>query len=450
MAKLTKRVVDAAEVRDADYIIWDDEIPGFGLRVFPSGKRSYLVQYRALGRTRRYAIGLQGVWTPEKARKEAKAQLGRVAGGENPAEERRLDQQAMTIKELCDRYMEELDAGTIIGRSGRPKSASTIDTDKSRITRHIVPLIGTRRLKDITTADVVRMMKDIMAGKTRRNEKTKKKRGRSIVKGGPGTAARTVGVLGGIFTYAKDELGIDLPSNPAHGIRKPKDRVRNRRLSHAEYRILGKILVRAEENPDYAKTVAMIRLLAMTGCRRGEIIKLQWDELDAQHSSLCLRATKTGDSVRPIGLPALELIEERYAANASEWVFPGERQDGPFGSFPNQWKKIFKDTELNGLTAHVLRHSFASLANDMGFTEVTVAALLGHSHKSITSRYIHAADTSLIMAADAVSGVVDALLHDVKLANISYALDRTSRRAAMDRLITPANDREPVALVPAA
>src|SRR5262249_5689736 len=110
MAKLTKRIVEAAEAQSKDYVIWDDELPGFGLRVFTSGKRSYLIQYRSAGRSRRYTIGQHGVWTPELARKEAKVQLGRVAQGDNPAEERQLDHKAITVKELCDLYLNDLKA----------------------------------------------------------------------------------------------------------------------------------------------------------------------------------------------------------------------------------------------------------------------------------------------------------------------------------------------------
>ena len=149
MAKLTKRIVDAAESRDKDYVIWDDDLPGFGLRVFVSGKRSYVIQYRSAGRSRRYTIGLHGVWTPETARQEAKVQLGRVAQGENPAEERQLDHKAITVKELCDLYLNDLKTGLILGKGGRPKKATTIVTDTGRIHRHILPLIGPRRVKDL-------------------------------------------------------------------------------------------------------------------------------------------------------------------------------------------------------------------------------------------------------------------------------------------------------------
>ncbi len=166
MAKINKRAVDAAEVRSKDYFIWDDELPGFGLRVFASGKRSYLIQYRSQGRTRRYTIGLHGVWTPEEARKEARVQLGRVAKGDNPAEERLLDHQAITVKELCDLYLADLKAGLILGKGNRPKKATTVVTDTGRIERHIIPLLGNRRVKDLTKADINKALKDIMAGKT--------------------------------------------------------------------------------------------------------------------------------------------------------------------------------------------------------------------------------------------------------------------------------------------
>jgi len=159
--KITKRVVDAAEVREKDYVIWDDELPGFGLRVFASGKRSYVIQYRTSGRSRRNTIGLHGVWTPETARQEAKVQIGRVAQGDNPAEERQLDHKAITVKELCARYLDDLQAGLIMGKGGRPKKPTTIVTDTGRIERHIIPLIGTRRVKDLTKADINKVLKDI-------------------------------------------------------------------------------------------------------------------------------------------------------------------------------------------------------------------------------------------------------------------------------------------------
>ncbi|MFG1247867.1 tyrosine-type recombinase/integrase [Xanthobacter flavus] len=445
MAKLTKRVVDAADIRDKDYFIWDDELPGFGLRVFASGKRSYLIQYRAAGRTRRYTIGLHGVWTPETARQEAKVQLGRVARGDNPSEERQLDHKAITVKELCALYTADLNAGLILGKGGRPKKPTTIVTDTGRIERHIIPLIGTRRVKDLTKADINKVLKDIMAGKTRVAVKTKKLRGKAIVRGGAGTATRTVGLFGGILTYAVDAGIIEV--NPAHGIKKPKDNVRNRRLTEAEYRTLGQMLRDAAANEKYAMTVDIIRQIALTGCRRSEMISLMWIEADTDASCMRLVDSKEGESIRPIGLPVVEYLEERRKTAAGTYVFPGQGEDNAFGSFPNHWEQIFKDSPLAGVTPHVLRHSFASIANDLGFTEVTIAALVGHSKGSVTSKYIHTLDTALIMAADTISGYINGLLEGIEFKQTAYALDRDSRRAALDLFLTkavgePANEAE--------
>jgi integrase len=306
VTKLTKRVVDSAEAQGKDYVIWDDELPGFGLRVFKSGKRSYLIQYRSAGRSRRYTIGVHGVWTPEVARKEAKIQLGRVAQGDNPAEERQLDHKAVTVKELCELYLKDFEAGLLLGKGGRPKKATTMVMDTGRINRHIVPLIGTRRVKDLVKADINKVLKDIMAGKTRVSVETKKLRGKANVRGGAGTATRTVGLLGGILTYAV-EAGI-IESNPAHGIRKPKDNVRTRRLTEAEYRTLGEMLRAAGQDKKYTITVDIIRQIALTGCRRSEIIGLQWSEVDTETSCLHLADSKEGASIRPIGLPVVECL----------------------------------------------------------------------------------------------------------------------------------------------
>ena len=445
MAKLTKRIVDAADVREKDYFVWDDELPGFGLRVFASGKRSYLIQYRAAGRTRRYTIGLHGVWTPETARQEAKVQLGRVARGDNPSEERQLDHKAITVKELCALYTADLNAGLILGKGGRPKKPTTIVTDTGRIERHIIPLIGARRVKDLTKADINKVLKDIMAGKTRVAVKTKKLRGKAIVRGGAGTATRTVGLLGGILTYAVDAGIIEV--NPAHGIKKPKDNVRNRRLTEAEYRTLGQMLRDAAANEKYAMTVDIIRQIALTGCRRSEMISLMWIEADTDASCMRLVDSKEGESIRPIGLPVVEYLEERRKTAAGTYVFPGQGEDNAFGSFPNHWEQIFNDSPLAGVTPHVLRHSFASIANDLGFTEVTIAALVGHSKGSVTSKYIHTLDTALIMAADTISGYINGLLEGIEFKQTAYALDRDSRRAALDLFLSkavgePANEAE--------
>jgi integrase len=249
------------------------------------------------------------------------------------------------------------------------------------------------------------------------------------VRGGAGTATRTVGLLGGIFSYAV-EAGI-IEHNPAHGIRKPRDNVRNRRLTEAEYRTLGEMLRTAAKDEKYAITVDIIRQIALTGCRRSEIIGLKWSEVDTEASCLRLADSKEGASVRPVGLPVVEFLEARRTHGLGSYVFPGYGNDNAFGSFPNRWEQLFRKSSLSDVTPHVLRHSFASVANDLGFTEVTIAALVGHVKGSVTSKYIHTLDTALIMAADTISGYIQGLLDGIIFRQTTYALDRDSRKIAL-------------------
>lgn len=221
-----------------------------------------------------------------------------------------------------------------MGKGGRPKKSTTIASDIGRIHRHIIPLIGTRRIKDLTKADVSKFLKDVMAGKTRVSVTTKKRRNRTIVRGGAAAASRTVGLLGGIFAYAV-RAGL-INTNPVRGVRRPKDNTRDRRLTEAEYRTLGAILRMAAENERYETTVDIIRQLALTGCRRTEMITLKWIEADTESSCLRLVDSKEGGSVRPIGLPVVEYLEARSKTRTGTYVFPGSGEDNAFGSFPNR------------------------------------------------------------------------------------------------------------------
>lgn len=436
MSKLTKRFVESVTPRSKGHVVWDDELPCFGLRVYPSGKRSYLLQYRAKGRSRRYTIGIHGIWTPETARREAKALLGQIAQGEDPATEREEERRAVTVRQLCEQCIADMETGLILGKGGRPKKPKTIETDIGRIRRHIIPLLGTRRIKDITKPDMNNLMKDIIAGKTRVVMKTEKLRGKAIVTGGPGTAIRTMGLLGGIFTYAI-EAGI-IDQNPTHGLKKPRYKVRDRRLSEAEYRTLGRLLREVHDDRHYGIHAEILRLIALTGCRRGEIINLRWSEVDIEGSCLRLKDSKEGASVRPVGLPVIDYLEAARLKREGTYVFPGQGEDNAVGNFPQSWKKLFADTPLWDVTPHVLRHSFASIANDLGFTEITIAALIGHAKGSVTSKYVHTLDSTLIMAADTVSGYVKALLEGVEFRRNTYTLDRKTRRNAINDMLIEA------------
>jgi integrase len=194
----------------------------------------------------------------------------------------------------------------------------------------------------------------------------------------------------------------------------------------------------AAEDERYQITTDIISQIALTGCRRSEMIKLRWTEADMEASCLRLADSKEGASTRAIGLPVVEFLETQWTRRTGTYVFPGQGDDNAFGSFPNHWEKIFRDTPLADITPHVLRHSFASIANDLGFTEVTIAALVGHAKGSVTSKYIHTLDTALIMAADTISGYVQGLLDGVEFKQTAYALDRDSRKAALARFLQKA------------
>jgi integrase len=404
--KLTKRAVDSLGPRQADYFEWDDELPGFGVRVWPSRQKVYVAQYRAGGRTRRVKLGRHGPLTVEEARRAAKGVLGDVARGGNPAEDRVTQRKSLTVNQLCDSYLAAVDRGLIMGKRGAPKKASTIATDRGRIARHIRPLLGTRLVRDLGQKDLNRFIRDVTIGATAVTEKTAKKRGKAIVEGGAGTATRTTGLLGGILSFAVSE-GI-ISSNPAVGVKRPAGKPRQRRLTADEYRKLARALSEAEMEGETTQATNGIRLLAMTGCRLGEIQNLNWVEVDETGGCFRLEDTKEGASVRPIGRPVFDLLAHIKKDSTSAFVLPSIRGVGAFGGMPKACKRIIARAALSDVTPHTLRHSFASVAGDLGFSESTIAALLGHAKGSVTSRYVHHLDSVLIGAADKVSSAIRA------------------------------------------
>ena len=376
MARLTKRIVDALTPGTPDYFAWDDELPGFGVRVWPSGRKVYVAQYRAGGRTRRFKLGVHGVLTVEEARRLAKAALGDVARGDNPAEDRATLRNSLTVKELCATYLEAAERGRIAGKGRRAKRASTIYIDRGRVARHIVPLLGTRLVRDLTPADINRLVRDVADGKTAAVEKTGL-RGKAIVTGGPGTAARAVGLLGSILTFAVSEGVIE--TSPARGIKRPPDRRRERRLTPEEYRRLADALAAAEADRETWQGVTGGWVLALTGCRLGEIVNLKWTEVDDAGGCFRLAETKEGASVRPIGRAAFGMLAKIERRENCPFVLPAPRGDGAFGGMRGFWRRLMKRAELPDVTPHTLRHSFASVAGDLGYTENTIAAMLGHA-----------------------------------------------------------------------
>jgi integrase len=408
MAKLTKRLIDAIAPRpDRETVFWDGELPGFGLRVKPTGVKSFLVQFRnASGRSRRLTIGRYGVLTPEEGRAQAKKALADVAKGLDPVESRRADRQAVTVAELCRDYLEKATRGLIITRRRRTKKASTLMIDHGRVERHIIPLLGHRPVKDISSGDIRTFLRDVTAGKTAADVKTKL-RGRAIVKGGRGAASRTLGLLGAIMTFAVEE-GIRA-DNPVAGVWREKDGKRTTRIDERGYQRLGRRLRAAERAGLRWQAIDAIRLMALTGCRRGEIEGLRRSEIDLAGHALRLGDTKTGASVRPLGQAAIALLTRVLMQGKSVYVFPAVRGSGKFEGLAKTWRTIAK-RRLPGVTPHTLRHSFASMAEDLGFTLPTIGALLGHASRGVTSGYIHKLDPALSAAADRVSARISAAM----------------------------------------
>src|SRR5262249_17900856 len=296
--KLTKRTIDAIKPDGQDRVFWDAELRGFGLRAKPGGLKSFLIQFRSRqGRTRRLTAGPCGRPSPDEARPEARPRLSEEERGLEPVERRLEEKHAITIGELSCEYLGKAETGLIIGRKGLPKKASTLENDRGRIARHIIPLLGKKPLKDLTSADVKRFLEAVMSGKTAAVVKTKP-HGLARVTGGTGAAARAVGLLGGMLTYARGVGYIE--HNPAHGIRSTPDKRRSFRLAPEGHRALGKAIEAAERKGEHWQATAAIRLIAVTGCRRSEILHLKWSEVDLANSCLRFGDTKTGVSIRPL------------------------------------------------------------------------------------------------------------------------------------------------------
>jgi integrase len=411
-----RRRIGLRQVRalQSGQIVWDESLPGFGARRQKGEAIAYFLFYRTKeGRQRWFTIGKHGApWTPETAREEATKLLGEVAQKADPAAEKKAKRNAKTIAELCDSYLADANAGRLLTRRVQ-KKASTLAIDHGRIERHIKPLLGGQNVSSVTREDVEAFMHDVAFGKTAGKTKTSKKRGLARVRGGETAASRAVGLLGAIFTYAvRSRMRLD---NPVHGIMRPADGKRDRRLTDNEYSALGDALKKAEDARIWPAAIAAARFLAITGWRSGETLALRWDEIDVARRTATLGDTKTGRSIRPLSRAACGILSELTCTGGL--VFPATRGDSSviMSGFKKLWKRIVKLGELpKDVTPHVLRHSFASLAADLGYSEPVIAALVGHKGRSTTSRYLHSADAVLLSAADSIADRTLELMADCR------------------------------------
>ena len=403
--KITKRTVDATKPNDRDLFIWDDDVAGFGLRVRPSGNKTYVIQYRVpgLGRrgmAKRVSLGEHGTLTPDEARKLARRELGRVAQGANPAAERSARKQEATVSELSVPYLEEVDLRRKPG----------VAREYRRLwKKHILPALGSKPVAAVSGADVRRLHRSLSDT--------------------PYVANRVVARVSSFYTYAIRERAVPSKENPADEVEHYREDEKERFLTKEEFGRLGKALTKAEEeglpvppelkrkpkNPETQKhrpkikdlpmpanpfAVAAIRLLALTGCRENEILSLRWDAVDFERGYLRLDDTKTGKSVRPLGQSAAAVLETLPRIQGNLYVLPGLRPKAHLKEIKRVWYAVRHAANLKELRLHDLRHSFASVPAATGESLLVVRSLLGHKNVATTERYAHLGDDPVKRAAD--------------------------------------------------
>lgn len=406
---LTKRVVDAADRRASRYHIWDDELAGFAVRVEPSGSKTFVIKYRADGggrsaRQRWLVIGRYGALTTDQARKIAKAKLGGVAAGADPAGELAAKRREMTMTALIDLYEKD---GCVVQRGirqGEPMKPVTKRNTINRLRNHVIPLLGTRQAPTINPGDIERFVADVTCGKTARDEKVGPRK-RIIVRGGAGGARKVVRDLSAVFSFAlRSEIVKRNPCQTA-AVRKTDNR-RERFLTFEEVTRLGNALDDLEADGANPKAINIARLWALTGCRRDEIAGLRWSEVNIDDGLLVLADSKTGKSLRPLGRAAVALLKSIDRSEDSDFVFPAERGEGHYQGTKSVWAKAIAKANLPGVTPHTLRHTMGSTATSTGEALALTGAILGHANPRSTAIYAHVQMDPARQAAERVSAKI--------------------------------------------
>ena len=382
--KLTMRAVNRLEPATKDYIVFDDELPGFGVRVMPSGRRFYLVQYRRHGRTRRVMIGQHGPVTAELARREANRMLGAVrGGGDDPAALRDLARQAATIPELSERFLKE----HVMMRC----KASTQYEYKRAVELFINPFFGKQKVRTITSADVAEL------------------HGRYSHT--PYQSNRVLGVLSKMMNLA-EVWGIrDRRTNPCDDVRPFPERKRERFLSIEEMERLGTALTEAERSGSESRfAVAAFRLLLLTGCRLREIQTLKWSYLDLSAGRFRLPDSKTGPKTVHVGDAVIDLLRKLPEVEGNPYVIVGKLPGAHLTDLQHPWRRIRKTAGLDDVRIHDLRHTFASGGLVVGEGLSMIGKLLGHTQVQTTARYAHLADHPIREAATRIASRLSAAL----------------------------------------
>ncbi len=421
MARLTKRTVDAAEARPARYTLFDDDLKGFGLRVYPTGEKSWIVEYRAGGGGRtvskkRLTLGAVGTLTPDEARRAAKDALAGVRLGSDPARAKAAARKSSTFAELAQRFL-----------------AEHVDTKRKPGTgqhyRYLLegvagPALGTAKADAVSRSDVARLH-DKLASK-------------------PFQANRLLAVVGAMYAFAGKRGLVPDSCNPARGIEKYPEHRRERFLTSEEIERIGAALREAETvgipwqvdetqpnakhlaKPDNRRTIlsphatAAIRLLILTGARLREILHLRWQDVDFSRGLLLLPDSKTGRKtivLNPPALGVLTAIAELAGANdiaalrqSVAFVILGNDPDKPRADLHKPWRTISDHAGLEGVRLHDLRHTYASFGAGSGLGLPIIGKLLGHREAATTQRYAHLDSDPLRRAAAEIGGQISKAL----------------------------------------
>lgn len=375
MAKITKRSVDGAAPGEQEYFIWDEELKGFGLRVYPSGRKMYLAQFRAGGRVRRVNVGLHGAITAEDARTEAMKHLSVVRLGGDPAAERDRRKASPTMKEFGKRFLEEH-----VASHCKPTTQAEY---KRSVELFINPKIGSHRIIDVTRGDIVELHQSMKAT--------------------PYQANRTLGVLSIMFTVAHT-WGVRTDGvNPCWKVKRYKEEQRERYLTAEELARLGRVL--RESNAE-REAVNCIQLLLLTGCRLSEIQKLKWAYVDLDAGVLRLPDSKSGAKLVSIGQAAADVFKTIPRIEGNPYVITGQVEGQHLTDMQRPWRRLRKRAGLPDVRIHDLRHSFASDALQLGEDLTMIGRLLGHTQVQTTARYAHLKTGPVRAAADKVANAI--------------------------------------------
>ena len=375
--KITKRIVDALAREGESGVYWDAALPGFGVRVYGPGRLTYVVQSRGPDGSRRATLGRHVDLTPSQARVRAAEAIARIKAGEDPAPSQEGPSAEPTVEDLAKRYMDTHVAVEC--------KASSADRYRQLLRSHILPALGEVPVAEVGREHVAAL--------------------HHALRDRPATANGARFVLSKMFFLAEAWGLRPKGSNPCRSVRKYRPRYRERFLSRAEYRRVGRVL---EEADAWPPAVAAIRLLMLTGCRSEEIASLRWDDVDREAGELRLRDTKTGPKRVALTPTALELLDGIEPIAGNPWVFPGKKPGSRVAKLANHWQVLRAKADLPGVRLHDLRHSYASRALAIGEGLSMIGKLLGHSKVETTARYAHLARDAEKVSAARVAGSIEA------------------------------------------